>query len=150
MAGIDAAQPRSVGQRVIRATANLPQGVAAAIFTVAGGRVLVTQIVGEVTTIIQVVANATKLTANPTTGTSVDLCATLDITGDEEGALYGISGTFADALFGVNAGALEGQDKPAVVPIGTIDLDCAGSATGQVQWDIWYIPLDDGATIVAA
>ena len=74
-----------LGVRVDRATAALPQTAAAAIFTVTGGRVAIMGILGEVTTAIQNQANNTKLTANPTVGTSVDLCAVLSIANDEVG-----------------------------------------------------------------
>lgn len=138
------------GERVERATDTLPQTTAEALFTVSGGRVLVTSIVGEVTTVIQTQANNTKLVANPTTGTSVDICAVLDISADEAGCLYGITGTFADAMVGANAGATVAPARPVVVPVGTIDLSCAASNTGSVKWSITYVPLDDGAAIVAA
>jgi hypothetical protein len=138
------------GLRVNRATAALPQTAAAAIFTIAGGRVIVTSIVGEVTTAIQNQANNTKLTANPTTGTSVDMCAVLSIANDEVGCLYSITGVPADAMIGTNAGLVPDMAKSLILPVGTIDLDCAASNTGSVKWTITYIPLDDGATIVAA
>lgn len=149
---IDGQQIRRLvgGEKVERATAALPQTTAEALFTVAGGRVLVTGIVGEVTTVIQTQANNTKLTANPTTGTSVDLCAVLNISADEVGALYSITGTLTDALAGGVAGAVALQDRPVVVPAGTIDLDCAASNTGAVKWTVTYVPLDDGASVVAA
>lgn len=139
-----------LGLRVDRATATLPQTTAAAIFTVSGGRVAITGIVGEVTTVIQTQANDTKLTANPTTGTSVDLCAALNITADEAGCLYGIDGTVANALVGANAGYCPLPAMPLVVNEGTIDLDCAASNTGSVKWSIWYFPLDLGAEVTAA
>lgn len=140
----------NLGMRVDRATATLPQTTAAAIFNIVGGRVAITQIVGEVTTVIQTQANNTKLTANPTTGTSVDICAALDISADEAGCLYGITGLNTDAMLGVNAGALPGQTRPVIVNIGTIDLDCAASNTGSVKWSVFYVPVDDGAYIEAA
>lgn len=139
-----------LGTRVDRATAALPQTAAAALFTVTGGRVAIMGILGEVTTVIQTQANNTKLTANPTTGTSVDLCAVLNISADEVGCLYGITGTVGDALVGANAGYAPLPDRPLVVAAGTIDLDCAASNTGSVKWSIWYAPLDDGALVTAA
>ena len=139
-----------LGTRVDRATAALPQTAAAALFTVTGGRVAIMGILGEVTTVIQTQANNAKLTANPTTGTSVDLCAVLNISADEVGCLYGITGTVSDALVGANAGYAPLPDRPLVVAAGTIDLDCAASNTGSVKWSIWYVPLDDGAVVTAA
>jgi hypothetical protein len=57
-----------LGQRVDRTTDNIINGED--LFTISGGRVLVTQIVGEVTTVIESKSVTFKLVANPTTGTS--------------------------------------------------------------------------------
>lgn len=138
------------GFRVDRSTATLPQTTQSALFTVAGGRVAILGILGEVTVAIQNQANNTKLVANPTTGTDVDLCAVLSTANKEIGTLFGISGTFADALVGANAGACIFPARPVVVPVGTIDLNCAASNTGSVKWTLWYFPLDEGASVVAA
>jgi hypothetical protein len=140
----------TLGNRVDRATATLPQTTAAAIFNITGGRVAITQIVGEVTTIIETKANDTKIVSNPTTGTDADLCAVLNITADEVGTLYGITGLNTDALIGINAGALPMQVRHVIVPIGTIDLNCAASNTGSVKWSIFYYPIDSGAAVAAA
>lgn len=138
------------GVAVERPTATLPQSAAAALFNVVGGRVAILGVIGEVTTVIQTQANNTKLVANPTVGTDVDLCAVLSITADEVGTLYGITGTFGDALVGVNAGAAIMCDRPVVVAAGSIDLNCAASNTGSVKWALFYVPLDDGAYVTAA
>lgn len=147
--GVVAAEMR-LGKKVSRATANLPQSTQHALFTISNGRVLLCNILGQVTTAIQNQANNTKLVANPTVGTDVDLCATLSIANDEVGCLYGITGLFSDALVGANAGAGIAMHRPIVLAPGTLDLSCAASNTGQVKWDAWYIPLDTGATLVAA
>jgi hypothetical protein len=139
-----------LGIMVERATATLPQTTVEALFNVVGGRVAITQIVGQVTTAIQTKANNTKLVSNPTNGTDADLCAVLDITADEKGTLYGITGDSSDALIGVNAGALQGQTVDVIVPSGTIDLSCAASNTGAVKWTLFYYPIDDGAYVEAA
>jgi hypothetical protein len=140
----------SLGLKVDRATATLPQSTAGTLFTVTGGRIALTSIVGEVTTVIQTQANNTKLQSVPTTGTTVDLCAVLDITADEVGCLYGITGLFSDAMVGSNAGATVLPRNPIVVPVGAIKLNCAASNTGSVKWSITYIPLDDAASVAAA
>lgn len=139
-----------LGIRIDRATAVLPQSTHAPLFTIAGGRVALFAILGEVTTIIQTQANNTKLTGRPTVGTAVDLCAVLSITAKEVGALFGITGLFSDALVGGTAGAVVFPRNPIVLPVGTLDLDCAASNTGSVKWAAWYLPIDDGATLVAA
>ncbi len=142
---------KALGEKVERATAALPQTVAAAIFTVSGGRVWVTSIVGEITTIIGAVANATKLISAPTVGAAVDICATVEMNGAAVGLKYGISGTAAGAALLANALA-PAQANRVLVSAGTINLSCAGSdgGTGRVKWTLHYIPLDDGATVVAA
>lgn len=147
---MDVLRATMLGARVDRATASLPQTTAHALFNIVGGRVALTAIVGEVTTIIQNQANNTKLTANPTTGTSVDICAVLSIANDEAGCLYGITGLFTDAMVGSNAGATVLPRNPVVLPVGTLDLDCAASNTGSVKWSIFYVPLDPGAYVTAA
>ena len=145
----NAAAKSGLGVGVDRATAALPATATAAIFTVAGGRCLVTQILGEVTTVIQTQVCNVKLQANPTaTGTSVDMCANLDVSAKVLASLFGITGTLADAL--LNGLAIIGQATPIIVQAGTIDLVTSATNTGSVKWHVRYIPLDEGATIVAA
>lgn len=138
------------GLKVERVTATLPQTAAAAIFTIATGRVLLMEIIGEVTIIMGATANNTKLTANPTIGTAGDICAVLATENDEAGTLYTITGLITDALVGVSAGGSAGMTRPVILPVGTLDLDCAANNTGSVKWTAFYIPVDDGATLVAA
>jgi hypothetical protein len=142
-----------LGVQVDRATAALPQTAAAAIFTISGGRVAVTSIVGEVTTVIQTQADNTKLTFDPTAaGATQDLCAVLDISADAVGTMYGITGTPATAM-GDNLNFLPPSKQlagPLVLKPGQILLDCAASNTGSVKWTLTYVPLDDGAAVAAA
>ena len=138
------------GIKVERPTALLPQTAAAPIFNIRGGRVAITQIVGEVTTVIQTQLNNTKLTGTPTVGSAADICAVLDISADEVGCLFGITGLNTDALIGIDAGALPGQTRDVILPAGTLDLDCAASNSGSVKWTVFYMPIDDGAFIEAA
>lgn len=141
------------GVKVQRATATLPQTAAGALFTVAGGKVLITSLVGEVTTVIQTQADNTKLTFDPTdAGATQDLCAVLDITADAVGTLYSVTGTPAtalqDALNFLPSSKVPAQ--PIVLKPGSVLLDCAASNTGSVKWDLTYIPLDNGASVTAA
>jgi hypothetical protein len=140
----------ALGFATDRATAALPQTTQAAIFTVTVGRIAVFGLIGEVTTVIQTQANNLSVVTNPTTGTDVALCAVLNVSADEVGCLYGITGTFGDALVGANAGATILCDRPIVVPVGTIDLLTSASNTGSVKWRLLWLPIDDGATVAAA
>lgn len=137
------------GIQVPRPTAALPATATGGLFTVATGRILLTGIVGEVTTVIQTQACNTKLLHTPTVGTAVDLCAVLNITAKEVGTLFGITGLFSDALVGANAGAGVYPRNPIVLPVGTLGLNTAATNTGSVKWIITYVPLDDGAVVAA-
>lgn len=134
-------------QVVYKTTASLPQSTAAPLFTIAGGRIRVVGIYGEVTTVIQTQANNTKLIANPTVGADVDLCAVNDITGDAVGTIYSITGTLANAMVATTSGAVTNQANDVLVAAGTIDLSCAASSTGATKWVLQYIPIDLGVTV---
>lgn len=137
------------GLLVTRPAAALPQSGAAPLFTISGGMVLLIDIVGVVTTVIQTQTNNTKLISNPTVGTDVDICAALNISADAVGDVYTITGTFSDALVGAGAAAAA-QAKPVILPAGTLDLSCSASNTGAIRWVLHYLPLEDGATVRAA
>lgn len=139
-----------VGTKVDRATANIPQTATGTLFTVSGGRILVTSILGEVTTAIQAQANAVKLRATPTTGSVNDLSGTVDINGAAVGSLLGATGLAADALVLSTGGGVSNLRNPIIVAIGNIGLNTAASSTGQIKWSLTYVPYDNGATVVAA
>ena len=133
---------------VARATSALPQTAALILFTVAGGRVELINITGQVTANIGGVANDTQLLLGATA-----LCANLNITGDTVGIRYSITGTFANAMVetAVDVPVAE-QATRVVLPPGNIVLDCDGSdgGAGRVRWTLVYQPLEPGAYVVAA
>lgn len=134
-------------RRVSRATAALPQTTAETLVTITGGRVILANIIGEVTTVIQTQADNAKLVFNPTeAGASTDICAVLNITAKAVGTLFSITGTVATALQS-GLWLTTTMATPLILSEGTIDLDCAASNTGSVQWDVYYLPLDEGATV---
>jgi hypothetical protein len=119
------------------------------LFTVSG-KVMITSIVGEVTTAITV-ANTVKLQANPTTGTVGDLCAATDLgtTDTPAGDLISFQGLKGDSIvFGV--GATPTLKQPIIVAAGTIEQVTATGADGGITWTLTYVPLDDNAAITAA
>jgi hypothetical protein len=146
-----------LGTKVDRATATLPQTATGTLFTVAGGRVLLTSIVGEVTVALGATATSANLVHTPTVGTVGDLCAATVVTSDEVGTLYGISGDATSLLSADGAGSNAPTSArtgipahPVVLPVGAIGLKTTASDTGSVKWSVTYIPLDDGATVTAA
>lgn len=138
------------GLKVDRPTATLPQTAQGALFSVTGGRVILTSIVGEVTTALGATVTNASLIANPAgAGTDVPLCAVLAVTSKELGTLFGITGLFSDAMVGANAGATVIPRNPVVLAVGGIDLLTSASNTGSVKWSVTYVPLDDGAQMAA-
>jgi hypothetical protein len=137
----------SLGRRVDKTATALPASTDGTLFTVTVGRILVTGLVGEVTTIIQAQACAVKLKSVPTTGTAKDISGTFDVNAMEVGGLLSLDGTaLSTALSGTNAGAaLYCRSGGIVVPIGAIKLNTAATNTGALKWFMTYIPLDDGA-----
>lgn len=139
-----------LGTRVTRSTADIISGSAVPVFTVTG-TVLLTYLTGEVTTVIGAGANNAKFQFNPTTGTTNDMCANLDIDGDEVGALYSISGVAGDAMLRSESGAIRNMTANGVtLSAGQIEFITAANATGSIALTLFYIPITDGATVVAA
>jgi len=144
-----------VGIKVERLSSLLPQAADVVanvlpIFNIIGGRVAVTQIIGEVTVILAGAACSQSLEGNPTVGTMVPICVALVTTADEVGCLYGITGLNTDALIGINAGALPGQERDVVLGVGVLDWRTTVDNTGEVKWTIFYVPVDDGAYVTPA
>jgi len=143
----------ALGTTVLRTAASLPQTAQTPYFTVSGGRVLITSMIGEVTTAIQAQATTVQLIATPTTGTAVNLSgSTGDINGKEIGATIALPATATTgALLVSNAGAnVTPLGYYTVVRTGTIDFKTGASSTGATKWLLTYVPLDDGASVVAA
>ena len=117
------------------------------LFTIAGGRVAVTNMFGLVTTSITV-ANSYKLQNNPTTGDTTDINAATDIgtTDSAAGTIlgFGQGTTAAPAL--LKGGYWHGI---LVLPVGQIESVSAGT-DGAITWYVQWVPIDAGATLVAA
>jgi hypothetical protein len=135
-----------LGDAVSKSTGTLA-ATTIALFTIAGGRVAITSITGRVTTAITV-ANSYKLQHNPTAGTTVDLCAATDIgtTDTVVGEIFVVSGVRAT---GLSVGANPRVTPFVVVETGQIESVSAGT-DGVILWTVTWVPLDDGATLVAA
>ena len=141
---------------VSREAKNLPQSTTQQLFKVAGGRVLVHRLIGEVTTVIQnsdpvAKVSASKLNAALDTlvGTAYDIASTLDMSSDEVGTIYTIEGDGTAIVSPQVAGAGYEAATKWIAPQGQIYLTTGASKTGAIKWDIWYTPLDEGAYVVA-
>lgn len=139
-----------LGQRVQKSTGTLA-ATTVALFTIAGGQVGITSIYGKVTTAITV-ANSYKLVSNPTTGTTMDLCTATDLGTNDTPAGNILS--FASPAAAITGGstttvAASPLTGVLVIPIGQIESVSAGT-DGVILWVVNWIPLDNGATLVAA
>lgn len=127
-----------------------PQTANEDIFTIVGGRVLLVQILGEVTTVIGAGASNLRIRHNPTIGAVGNICADVAIANDAEGVIYGITGTVATAMQ-KSTDALVAQADELILQTGTINIIASGSTgTGSIKWSVLYVPIDDGAYVEVA
>lgn len=121
------------------------------LFTITGGRVLITSIHGLVTTSITT-AGTSKLVSNPDASgaTTTDLVAATDLgtTDTPAGDVLSFSGTASDSI--LRGGAVKGLTGGIVVPVGKIQQVNATGADGGITWVVTWLPLDNGAAMVAA
>jgi hypothetical protein len=133
---------------VSKATGTL-SGTTFNIGTVAGGEVLLTAFWLKATTAISTDGGTLALTMVPTTGTTKTLVSATDLgtTDTAVGDLVGLThGTSAVPAF-LAAGGVE-LGMP--LPVGTLKLTGASSVNGAVTAYMMWVPLVDGATLVAA
>ena len=150
-----------LGLRVDRAISDLPwHGTASGVntddvayFDIVGGKVLMTLMVGTITTVIEAAANEITFSHDPypSTGTSAALNGVLDITGWAEGDILTINGLLTDALLpAVKAGASKTMSYGGVILVpGYIMCGASGHNTGAWKWSLWYFPLEEGAYVTA-
>ncbi len=138
----------ALGRRATKATGTLAASTVP-LFTITG-QVLLTSMYGLVTTSITV-ANSYKLQLNPTTGDTQDLCAATDI---------GTTDTLAGDILQFGLATTTAPPKLISVGYGTARLDSAlttgqiesvsAGTDGNITWCVTWVPLSDGATLVAA
>ena len=128
------------------------------LFTVTG-RVLITSLTGEVTTVI---GGAATLKIRDITN-SVDLCAATTIDTDAVGTMYALTSISANILNGTGATPVVGS-IPNITGAQQVDVAIVGDVqaaltlsqvldaadTGAVTWRLTYIPLVASATVAAA
>lgn len=146
----------NLGRGVVsKATGTLDEDVTPSLFTIAGGEVLITALWCKVTTAITV-ANVVTIQANPTTGdTATIVSGDLGSTDTAAGTVLGVTGFIADpATNGATFTRVFSRNGPpvsAVVSTGTVEIDSNGTnVDGAMTVYCTWIPLTDGATLVAA
>lgn len=147
-----------LGTQVLKAAAVLPATATATLFTVSGGAVLVTSLLGLCTTVCSATATTLAIGTVPSTGTAstTGLATAVAVTSTEKGTWVGLGATAGAALIvgGANGagtsagfGQLAGPASPVAVSAGTISITTSATNTGAFQWYLTYIPLDTGASV---
>lgn len=147
-----------LGPIVENTVAYAPAGTEVDLFTVTGGIILLTSLIGQVTVIIasNAAANAnSRLRHTPTTGAAAatDMCGDLDTdTFDVDNALH-ITG-------GVGVAMVDDGETGVIIPSfvtnllllqpGTISLFYTTLVTGTIRWTIKYLAIDAASLVVAA
>lgn len=150
------------GIRVNRAAANDAVGPTN-IFTVAGGLVLLTGLMGVVTTVRTGGAGATQLFTHTATALCIaaitglaTVGTVITITGDPADAAIigvgtGVANTVAPLQGGLKGSGAGGVNQfGLIIGVGSITTTISLVTTGATRYILTYIPLDDGASVVAA
>lgn len=139
------------GLQVLKTAQTLPQTATSTLFTVTGGRVIVTSLIGTVSTAIQNQACTLALGTVPTVGTasSTGIATATSIINLEAGTHLYLPSAKGALTVNTNAGAAAQifGGSAYVVSAGTISWTTSASNTGAISWALTYIPLDDGAAV---
>lgn len=141
-----------LGLKVDRATAVLPSSTVGNIFTVSGGRVVITSVVGEVTTVLGAGANTVTIGSAPTVGvgSATALGTSATITTAAVGSHFTAAPGGAVAIDVATQAGVALPSAVFLVDAGSITITTTATVTGSVKWSLTYIPFDDAGTVVAA
>jgi hypothetical protein len=148
----------NLGVKVEKASAVLPATGLQTLFTVSGGRVLVTSLFGEVTVVFDGTTNSLNVVHDPDGAGAVgDISGATVCTSDAAGTLYTVHGIQAALLGTQKEGGTEVPTHVVakapvgggfILPAGVTKLQTTGTdTTGSTKWTMTYIPLDDGASV---
>lgn len=144
-----------LGRVASKATGTVANGTTT-LFNITSGRIVLTSLVGRVTTLIGSTASNCKLVYNPTAaGTSFDLCTAVAIETDAVEQTYYIAGTVASVgalLVGGAVGQANGVfSSPLILQAGAIEQNLSADPVGgAITWSCTWFPYDNGASLAAA
>jgi hypothetical protein len=154
----DQVRANLLGIRVAKASAILPATGLQTLFTVTGGRILVTSLIGEVTVVFDGTTNSLNVVHDPDGAGAVgDISGATVCTSDAVGTLYTVHGIQAALLGTQKEGGTEvpthvTAKSPVgggfILPAGLTKLQTSATdTTGATKWVMTYIPLDNGASV---
>jgi len=146
--------------KVDRPASILPQSVGTpgtAYFTVVGGYVLITGLLGIFTVAVGGAVNGTWC-HNPDDGVDTDLCIATALAGAvAAGYMMSVSGVvtegmlpLAGSIAQLMGGAVGGGAPGVALGPGDLGVFTNANETGNWRWILWYKAIDQGATVVAA
>lgn len=150
-----------LGTAVYKGATALVQNAANNLFTVSGGLVAVTALVGIVTTAVGANAITVQYRHTPSGGSAAALTAATTVTSDAAGTFWTLStGIAADLISEQSPAGSEVPNvtfgpmlqQPIAIGTGTVDIlsSNADPDGGAARYILTYVPLDDGARVVAA
>lgn len=164
---VQAAQLQAVyyGALVTGGAKTLPATGSGDIFTVTGGRVIITTLTGVVTTAIQNQACTLSVGHKPSGGSSqtttlatatsvinLALNASISVPPFSSGSPQALAVLAATAVVPCVAdlGTLLSSGGLAMVPAGTIQVTTSATNTGAITYSVTWVPYDAGAVVTAA
>jgi hypothetical protein len=140
------------GAQVIKGPLTLPGGTTGTIATVAGGAVLVTTMLGLVTTATGATATNLSLGTAPTLGSAqtAGIATNGAVASLQAGTWLGAlvnAGAAGSLVVGGTAGNALFLPTPFLVSAGTITWTTSATDTGAIKWYFSYVPLDIGASL---
>ncbi len=121
------------------------------LFTVANGPILITSLVGEITTVSQTQANDIEIQLDADNGFDFDFSTAVEITGDLDGDRYTFDNTATESVLTPCTGADGGSAGTMVhwyCPPGLILINSVqASHSGNILWYMTFTPLAEGVTV---
>lgn len=144
----DALTPVVKGIKVSKASTAYTATTAQTLFTITGGKVLVNLLMATVSTQHEATTLNIKTATAPTTGTAVALSTDVDTNALEAGGTLYVEGD-GTATVKANGGVVlsSATQSGFIVSPGTITFTPSATATGATTWELWYVPIDDGAYV---
>jgi hypothetical protein len=145
------------GLVIAGAPKTIPATATQSIFTVTGGRILLTSLSGVVTTVIGGTVTTLSVGVTPTGGAlaAAALASATAITSATVGTLISIPDIGGNALvvaasgFTVAAGISLSSGGIGLVSAGVINVTTSATTTGAIQYSLTYMPIDIGAVVTA-
>ena len=124
------------------------------LFVITGGPILVTSIIGIVTTVLVGAANGTLQATTTTPAATVALSTTVAIDNDAAGTSYRFAGATGVLTPDANGAKIIDpvtvEDCKFLVPIGNINFKGSAAATGVIKWYMTYKPLSPNSVVAVA